>query len=114
MGHLSGGLLGYTYAGARTVVLDSSADGYGWFLGTSPQSDNEFSVGGPGSPLAALPGTAAAGHMDLLTVVLHEMGHLAGRHDVAGSGTDGNLMSTFLATGVRRTNALDAVFAGGL
>jgi hypothetical protein len=52
--------------------------------------------------------------MDLLTVVLHEMGHLAGRHDVAGSGTDGGLMSTLLAAGVRRTNALDAVFAGGL
>jgi hypothetical protein len=113
VGHLSGGLLGYTYAGARTVVLDSGADGYGWFLGSSPQSDAEFSVGAPGSPLTALPGTAAAGHMDLLTVVLHEMGHLAGKHDVAESGTDGNLMSTLLAAGVRRTNALDAVFATG-
>ena len=52
--------------------------------------------------------------MDLLTVVLHEMGHLAGQHDVAGSGTDGSLMSSLLAAGVRRTNALDAVFAGSL
>jgi hypothetical protein len=42
------------------------------------------------------------------------MGHLAGKHDVAGTGTDGDLMSTFLAPGVRRTNAVDAVFTGGL
>jgi hypothetical protein len=48
--------------------------------------------------------------MDLLTVVLHEMGHLAGRPDEAGDPSGGDLMAEFLAPGVRRTRALDQVF----
>jgi hypothetical protein len=35
-------------------------------------SPSRIRVGAPGSPLAALPGTAASGRMDLLTVVLHD------------------------------------------
>jgi hypothetical protein len=45
-------------------------------------------------------------------MVLHEMGHLTGLPDVDGSGQDGNLMAEFLAPGVRKTQALDQVFAG--
>ena len=41
---------------------------------------------------------------------LHEMGHLAGKKDDGGAGAADDLMATFLALGVRRTNALDAVF----
>ena len=44
---------------------------------------------------------------DLLTVVLHEMGHLVGADD----GGDG-LMAAVLPEGTRRTDALDAVFGG--
>jgi hypothetical protein len=76
--------------------------------------DEEFAVGTPGSPLTALPGTAAQGRMDLLTAVLHEMGHLAGLPDRDGSGTAPDLMTDVLAPGVRRTEALDAAFARGL
>jgi hypothetical protein len=50
--------------------------------------------------------------MDLLTVVLHEMGHLAGRGDVNTANYPGYLMDDTLAPGLRRTAALDAVFAG--
>jgi hypothetical protein len=40
--------------------------------------------------------------MDLLTVVMHELGHVLGLGDVAnGSGSD-SLMTTQLPTGVRR------------
>jgi hypothetical protein len=52
--------------------------------------------------------------------VLHEMGHLAGRADEAGGGREdrvasaGDLMADLLAPGVRRTQALDAVFGTGL
>jgi hypothetical protein len=49
--------------------------------------------------------------MDLLTTVLHEMGHLAGLPDMGGSGQDGDLMSESLAPGVRKTQALDQVFS---
>ena len=52
--------------------------------------------------LEALPGSAAEGHMDLLTVVLHEMGHIAGWGDVNTAGRPNNLMDATLAPGVRR------------
>jgi hypothetical protein len=54
-------------------------------------------------------GSPAAGHEDLLTVVLHEMGHLAGWPDASGSA--GGLMNGTLGVGMRRTDALDAIFA---
>jgi hypothetical protein len=112
VGDLSGGLLGYTYATDRTVVISPNAAGYGWFLDPTPLQDEEFVAGRPGTPLTARPGTAAGGEMDLLTVVLHEMGHLAGKKDDGGAGAADDLMATFLAPGVRRTDALDAVFGG--
>jgi hypothetical protein len=103
VGQLAGGLLGWTDATHNRVVIDIQAAGYGWFVDPTPGSDEEFSGG------RALPGTSAAGREDLLTVVLHEMGHLAGWADVDGS--PGNLMAATLASGVRRTQALDALFA---
>ena len=73
--------------------------------------DEEFAPPGPGGPLAARPGSAAAGRADLLTVLLHEMAHLAGRGDDAGPGSGGGLLDDVLDAGVRRTDALDQVFA---
>jgi hypothetical protein len=51
--------------------------------------------------------------MDLLTAVLHEMGHLAGRPDRAGAADGGDLMAETPPPGVRRTQALDALFGTG-
>jgi hypothetical protein len=51
--------------------------------------------------------------MDLLTTVLHEMGHLAGRLDVAAGNHPGDLMADTLAPGSRRIDALDRVFTAG-
>jgi hypothetical protein len=80
----------------------------------TPLADEEFAPGGPGSPLVALPGSPAAGKVDLLTAVLHEMGHLDGRPDVSSAGNPLDLMADALAPGTRRTDGLDQVFAGGL
>jgi large repetitive protein len=63
--------------------------------------------------MTAIPTTPAAGHMDLLTVVLHEMGHVAGFGDLSTVGHPNNLMDATLAPGLRRTDALDAIFAKG-
>ena len=60
-----------------------------------------------GALVGYLPGSPAAGKEDLLTTVLHEMGHLAGSPD----GTSG-LMAGALAAGTRDLGALDRVFAG--
>jgi hypothetical protein len=111
VGPLSGSLVGYTYARDHTVVFDDNAAGYGWFVDPTPLSDEEFGSDGAGG-LTARPGSAAAGHMDLLTVVLHEMGHVAGRGDVNTASHPNNLMDLTLTAGVRRVAALDAVFAG--
>jgi hypothetical protein len=89
VGTLPGALLGVTTADGR-IIVSANAAGYGW--------------SGLGSP--------SAGQMDLLTVVLHEMTHLAGQPDEPGSGTSGNLLADTLAPGVRRTDGLDAFFAG--
>jgi hypothetical protein len=96
---------------ARRVTLSADAAGHGWFADGTPLADEEFAPGGPGSPLVALPGSPAAGKEDLLTAVLHEMGHLAGSPD----GTSG-LMQGALGLGTRDLGALDSVFAapGGL
>jgi hypothetical protein len=114
VGALPGGLLGMAYPGANQVVVSADAAGHGGFVDATPSQDEEFAVGTPGSPLTALPGTPVAGRMDLLTAVLHEIGHLAGLSDQPGTGLSAGLMADLLAPGVCRTVALDAVFAHGL
>jgi hypothetical protein len=98
------GVLGRADVAARHVTLSADAAGYGWFVDPTPLQDEEFA---PGAPAAALPGSAAAGREDLLSAVLHEMGHLAGR-----PGADSGLMAGALAAGTRDLAALDSVFAG--
>ena len=88
------------------MTLSADAAGHGWFADPSPGRDEEFTPGSPGSPLVALPGSPAAVKEDLLTAVLHEMGHLAGSPD-GGSG----LMAGSLTAGTRDLGALDQLFA---
>ena len=54
-----------------------------------------------------------AGRMDLMTVVLHEMGHVAGYSDVSTQSHPNNLMDLTLGVGVRRIADLDVFFANG-
>jgi hypothetical protein len=56
-----------------------------------------------------VPGGPASGGVDLLTVVLHELGHVAGLPDDSGA----DLMGGALGTGVRRVSDLGAVFGQG-
>ena len=55
------------------IVLDRDAAGYGWFIDTTPGDDSEFDA----VTLLASSG-AAAGRIDLLSVLAHELGHMAG------------------------------------
>jgi hypothetical protein len=102
-GSLPPGTLGLTYTDTNQVFFSPDAAGYGWFGPSAALKDEVFANG------TALPGSPAAGREDLLTAVLHEMGHLAGRPDEDG-GT--GLMGTVLPAGTRRTDGLDAVFRG--
>jgi hypothetical protein len=77
----------------NVVLIDATADGYGWFM----------------DPTAS----PSANQVDLLTVVMHEMGHALGLPDITTPGST-DLMAQALAAGIRRLPSLadvDAAFA---
>ncbi|PLX89359.1 MAG: hypothetical protein C0619_11450 [Desulfuromonas sp.] len=92
---LDGLLLGRTDDGEVTIDIDGA--GHGWFVDSTPADDAEFVADGSGSLVA--PGDSeAAGNMDLLSAVMHELGHAAGyQHD------DQGVMDAELAAGERAT-----------
>jgi hypothetical protein len=107
LAELPPGVLGETFVQSNTVEISADAAGYGWYV-DSTSDDPAF--GADGTAAADSP---AARHEDLLTTVLHEMGHLAGQADVAYATTGSNLMDTVLPLGTRRLDALDLIFASG-
>ena len=101
VGDLPGTALGESAAGVDTIFLDSSAKGYGWFIDPTPGRDNEFPVQVAKTEEQATSGPAA-GEMDLLTVIMHEMGHFLGHSDLSPQAFPYDLMSADLAVGIRR------------
>ena len=85
---LPGATLGV--AGSQAISIDVNAAGHGWFVDATPLDDREFSGG-------ALPLTT----MDLLSVVMHELGHTAGRADLYDPDHADDLMAGFLRAGTR-------------
>jgi predicted Zn-dependent protease len=71
--------------------LDGNAAGYGWYLDPTPDRDDDDLL---------------EGRMDLLTVVLHEMGHLLGFEHTQ---EEEDLMSVGLQPGMRRLPTVDDV-----
>jgi hypothetical protein len=94
---LPGHDLGTTFG--RTISLDADAAGFGWYIDPTPTSNAAFRPVSA-TTLLAPPGSAAAGHMDLLTVIAHELGHILNLPDVI-SGPD-TLMTQGLTAGTRR------------
>src|SRR5262249_16389932 len=74
-------------AAGGVIWLHYSAAGWGWFVAATPWEDSEFTT--PGDQ-------GERGRMDLLTVLMHEVGHLLG-HDHEESG----LMAETLSAGAR-------------
>ena len=88
------------------ITIDSDAAGYGWFVDPTPASDEEFAVSQSGQLVAVDP--QAVDRIDLLTVVEHELGHIAGLRDLDVLTND--IMSGVLGVGVRRNaSCTDAV-----
>jgi Ca2+-binding RTX toxin-like protein len=81
-------------AAGEGIVIDRYAAGHGWFVDPRPGDDSDFYQSPHG--LVALRGSEAEGRMDLLSVVMHELGHLIGLdHDAGG------FMADTLEAGVR-------------
>jgi hypothetical protein len=75
------GYLGAARLGGDTIYLSADGAGHGWSLGTS---------------------AAPSGGEDLLTVVMHELGHTLRLDDLAAGQSPADLMAQTLALGVRR------------
>ena len=60
------------------VYIDIDAAGSGWFVDASPADNAEFSIHIDPHAIAAAAGSVAYGKMDLVTVVMHEIGHVLG------------------------------------
>jgi hypothetical protein len=93
--------LGESSAVVDTIFLDANAKGWGWFIDATPGQDNEFPVQAAKTEELATSGPAAS-RMDLLTVIMHEMGHLLGHEDLDSQASPYDLMSAELPVGVRR------------
>jgi hypothetical protein len=87
---------------ANTIVIDPTAAGFGWFVDATPFDSSEFSVSAGHGELQASFSSPAYGRMDLLTVVMHEFGHVLGYDDIATGPHANDLMGTWLQPGVRR------------
>jgi len=80
------------------ILIDTDAAGYGWFVDATPYDDEEYEPTDLSTQLAAVPGSPASERVDLLTVVMHELGHVAGLSHIM----NGSFMDPVLPLGVRR------------
>jgi hypothetical protein len=84
------------------VQIDVNAGGFGWFVDPTPGDNSEFAQAVTPADLRASASSPAFGRMDLLTVVLHELGHVLGLGDTSGPGDASGLMAERLSPGERR------------
>ena len=96
------GALGQTIG--TTITLDTNAAGYGWFVDSTPGLNEEFLPTADPTVWKAKAGSAAEGRMDMLSVLLHEYGHVVGLDHSADAHSS---MAATLQPGVRRTLSAD-------
>jgi len=89
-----------------TIRIDVDAAGNGWFIDPTPGWNEEFALSGQAGALLANTDSDAYAKYDLLTVVMHEIGHALGIADVHQPGA---LMNQELHGGTRaKISAEDA------
>ena len=99
---LAGGALGQ--ATGSTITLDTNAAGNGWFIDSTPADNSEFLPTSDANIWQARAGSEAAGKIDMLSVLLHEYGHVLG---IEHSADQHASMATTLTPGTRRMPSAD-------
>jgi hypothetical protein len=99
------GLLGL--ASSQVIWIDRDAAGSGWYVDPVPSDDVEFPHATAAGEWVAGPSSPAAGRFDLLTAVVHELGHILGLDDHDGR----DAMGAMLPLGTRRLPNLEASIA---
>jgi hypothetical protein len=94
---LPGGAVGETTG--TSITLDTNAAGYGWYVDPNPSSNTDFLPTSNPDVWMAKAGSAAAGKMDMLSVLLHEYGHALG---LDHSANPNDFMAPNLQPGERR------------
>lgn len=91
------------------IYIDQDAAGWGWYVDQTPLDSSEYVVASAGGKLTAAEGSVAAGRIDLLSVLMHELGHVSGLEH-----TDDGLMSSNILPGQRlidwKIDSLDETF----
>src|SRR5258705_221313 len=95
-------------ATSSKITLDETAAGYGWFFDATPSDDNEFEVPVENKELQTTELSAADGRVDLLTVLMRQLGSRLTHGKSALKGPHAWLMEGTLGTGTRRAPALKA------
>ena len=86
---------------ANTIFIDVDAAGQGWYVDTTPADDQEFVETSSSDELRASSSSPAAYRADLLTTVMHELGHVLGYDH----GDDASLMGSSLCSSTRTDEA---------
>lgn len=98
-------------ADRSSIVIDSNAAGHGWFIDSTPLDDSEFFASELSNQKSKIENRNA---IDLLTVVMHELGHTLGLSDDYSDPAADHIMNGWLPTGTRRLPTaadLDGLFA---
>ncbi len=93
------------------IVIDTDAAGFGWFVDSTPGDDSEFQYDPSTGQLQAVT-SDATGRIDLLTALMHELGHSAG---LEHNDSESSVMNSQLEAGTRSADLsdIDSFFSDG-
>ncbi|MEO0415587.1 MAG: LEPR-XLL domain-containing protein, partial [Verrucomicrobiota bacterium] len=91
---LAGGILGA--AEMEVITIDIDAAGEGWFIDATEWDDEEFVLDDSGVMRGQMEG------VDLLSVLMHETGHILGIEDEYAAGEEADVMFGLFTEGERR------------
>jgi hypothetical protein len=89
-------------ADGNHIRVSTSAGSNGWFINAKAESDALFAKEASATRRYTDPASAPAGRLDLLTTIMHEMGHAIGLPDTYSEKDRDSLMYGYLTKGERR------------